>query len=405
MNTAATATRPASLMPFGLLSCAYFASIGLFNPYAPLWFQSLGYSAFMIGVMGSLQSWTRIVTPYAWGWIGDHWGHGTHRARLLRIASLIALAAACGLVVQPSVGLMVAVVLLLFVGNAAIVPVSETLLAQHLATAQGLDVGRYGRVRVWGSLGFLLAVMTFGGLLQALGIASFAWLMVAMSLLLVVAAFRVPDSAASTAWPVQQTAGRIIDVLRRPEVLWFFASIFFTVLAHTSLYVYLSLYLVELGFGKAAVGMLWAVSVAVEIVFFWTQGAWFHRFTPHQWLMAAAGLCLLRFSAMALLGGSGLLLVITQCTHAVTFAAHHAACISLVDRYFPGRLRGRGQALYGVLGYGFSGVIGALAGGAISQRWGYASVFAAAACVSTLAMVCVAMSRRAAARAAAQSLA
>jgi MFS transporter, PPP family, 3-phenylpropionic acid transporter len=94
------------------------------------------------------------------------------------------------------------------------------------------------------------------------------------------------------------------------------------------------------------------------------------------------------------------LLVLTQSLHAVTFAAHHAACITLVDRHFPGRLRGRGQALYGVLGYGLSGVLGALAGGAITQRFGYASVFAAAAGVSVLAVVCVAMSRRAASKSA-----
>lgn len=388
--------RPASLVPFGLLSCAYFASIGLFNPYAPLWFQSLGYSAFMIGVMGSLQSWTRIATPYAWGWVGDHWGHGGHRSSLLRIASVGALLASCLLMLQPSPGLMIVVVLLLFVGNAAIVPISETLLAQRLATASGLDVGRYGRVRVWGSLGFLLAVMSFGALLQAIGLDWFAPLMVGMSVLLCVAAFNVPVAPAHALAVMSQPTERIADVLRRPEVAWFFASVFFTVLAHTSLYVYLSLYLVELGFGKAAVGLLWAVSVVVEIVFFWTQGAWFKRFTPHQWLMAAALLCLLRFSAMATLGGSGLLLVLTQSLHAVTFAAHHAACITLVDRHFPGRLRGRGQALYGVLGYGLSGVLGALAGGAITQRWGYASVFAAAAGVSVMAVACVTMSRRAA---------
>jgi MFS transporter, PPP family, 3-phenylpropionic acid transporter len=392
--------RPASLAPYGLLSCAYFASIGLFNPYAPLWFQSLGYSAFMIGVMGSLHSWTRIATPYAWGWVGDHWGHGAHRSRLLRIASVVALLASCLLVLQPSPGWMIVVVLLLFVGNAAIVPISETLLAQRLATASGLDVGRYGRVRVWGSLGFLVAVMSFGALLQGLGLVSFAWLMVAMGVLLCVAAFNVPVAAAHTHATTQQPGARVAEVLRRPEVAWFFASIFFTVLAHTSLYVYLSLYLVELGFGKAAVGALWAVSVAVEIVFFWTQGSWFHRFTPHQWLMAAAGLCVLRFAAMATLGGSGVLLVLTQSLHAVTFAAHHAACITLVDRHFPGRLRGRGQALYGVLGYGLSGVLGALAGGAITQRFGYASVFAAAAGVSVLAVVCVVMSRRAASKSA-----
>jgi MFS transporter, PPP family, 3-phenylpropionic acid transporter len=376
-----------SLVPFGLLSCAYFASIGLFNPYAPLWFQHLGYSAFWIGVMGSLQSWTRIFTPYAWGWVSDHWGGGARRSSLLRIASVAALLASIGLVFEPRIELMIVVVLLMFVGNAAIVPVSETLLAQRLATATGLDVGRYGRVRVWGSLGFMVAVLVFGALLQAIELRWFAWL-------------KVPPALAPAIAPAHQAAGRVADVLQRPEVRWFFASIFFTVLAHTSLYVYLSLYLVELGFSKSVVGVFWAVSVVVEIAFFWTQGSWFHRATPHQWLMAAAALCVLRFAAMATLGGSALVITLTQCTHAITFAAHHAACISLVDRYFPGRLRGRGQALYGVLGYGLSGVLGALAGGAIAERWGYASVFGTAAGVSVLALWCVAMSQRQAGRAA-----
>ena len=58
---------------------------------------------------------------------------------------------------------------------------------------------------------------------------------------------------------------------------------------------------------------------------------------------------------------------------------------SLVDRHFAGRLRGRGQALYSTLGYGLSGVIGGVGGGAISQRWGFEAVFAAAAVVALAA--------------------
>jgi len=68
-----------SLVPYGALSCMYFASIGLFNPYAPLWFQSLGFSPLAIGMIASLQSWTRVVMPYGWSWLGDHWSHGTRR--------------------------------------------------------------------------------------------------------------------------------------------------------------------------------------------------------------------------------------------------------------------------------------------------------------------------------------
>jgi PPP family 3-phenylpropionic acid transporter len=49
-------------------------AIGLFNPYAPLWFKELGFSTLAIGSIASLQAWTRVVAPYAWGWLGDHGG-------------------------------------------------------------------------------------------------------------------------------------------------------------------------------------------------------------------------------------------------------------------------------------------------------------------------------------------
>ena len=71
-----------------------------------------------------------------------------------------------------------------------------------------------------------------------------------------------------------------------------------------------------------------------------------------------------------------------SCCTRVTFAAQHSACIAVISRHFPGRLRGRGQALYTVLGYGASGVLGGVAGGALSERFGFAAVFWAASVVS-----------------------
>ena len=65
-----------------------------------------------------------------------------------------------------------------------------------------------------------------------------------------------------------------------------------------------------------------------------------------------------------------------------------SACIAVINRHFPGRLRGRGQALYTVLGYGASGVIGGVAGGALSQAFGFAAVFWAASGAAALAALC-----------------
>jgi MFS transporter, PPP family, 3-phenylpropionic acid transporter len=376
------------LAAYGALSGTYFAAVGLFNPYAPLWFQSLGFSTLLIGAIASLQSWTRVFAPYAWGWLGDHRGR---RVGLIRLACAGALLSALGLLGVREAVPVALVTALLFLANGGVVPLYEATLAQLLNTATGVDPQRYGRVRVWGSVGFILSVTLFGALLEHVGIAVFPAFVAAVNALLLLAAWRLPATQDEVRHA--EAAPPVLGLLRQPAVAWFFTSVFFTVLAHTSLYSFFSLYLVHLGYGKTAVGVLWAVSVAVEIVFFWFQGRWFHRLSAHGWLKLAAAVTMLRFVAVALAGtGQGLsgaavlaLLVLSQGTHAITFAGHHSACIQLVQRYFPGRLRGRGQALYTTLGYGISGVLGGVGGGWLVGAAGFSALFGAAAVAGLLA--------------------
>jgi len=385
----ATASRP--LLRFGALSFAYFAAIGLFNPYAPLWFQSLGFSTLLIGTLASLQSWTRVIAPYAWSWWGDH---GGRRVELIRLAAFGALLAALGLFGVRAAVPVALVVSLLFLANSGVVPLYEALLSQHLNTASGIDPARYGRVRMWGSVGFIVSVTGFGALLEGAGIGVFPWFVAAMNALLLAAALRLPATRSEAVH--DEPAPPVLPLLRRPAVAWFFASVFFTVLAHVSLYAFFSLYLVSLGYGKAAVGAFWAISVAAEIVFFWFQGRFFHWLSPVGWLKLVAAVTTLRFVAVAAGGAVPAVLGLAQASHAITFAGHHAACIALVHRHFPDRLRGRGQALYTTLGYGLSGVIGGVGGGALIEGLGYAAVFWAAALCGLLAWGCA---QRAAAQA------
>ncbi|MDP3083204.1 MAG: MFS transporter [Rubrivivax sp.] len=380
---------PAPLAAFGLVWFAYFATIGAFNPYAPLWFQELGFSTLAIGAIASLQSLTRVVAPFAWGWLGDH---GGQRERLVRLAALGTLVAAIGLLFLRDLKAVALCTVLLFLANGGVVPLCEAALARHLSTAQGMDSARYGRVRVWGSVGFIIAVLGYGALLQLFGIGGFPWLVLPVFALLWLATLKLPSTRDEVAETGESPA--LWAVLRRPEVAWFFASVFFTVLAHTGLYAFFSLYLDSLGYPKSAVGALWAVSVAAEIVFFWFQGRFIDRFSPYRWLLWAALLALLRFAAIAAFGDLPAVLVAAQLLHAVTFAAHHAACILLINRHFRGSLRGRGQALYSVLGYGVSGVIGGVTGGWLSGRLGFGAVFWAATVAAALGALCARRAQR-----------
>jgi PPP family 3-phenylpropionic acid transporter len=369
---------------YGALSFTCYAAVGLFNPYAPVWFQSLGFSTLMIGTIASLQSWTRVLAPYAWSWLADHSGR---RVELIRLAAAGALLASAALLGVRSEAWVAAVTALLFVANSGLTPLAEAGVVHALQTGAGLDAGRYGRVRVWGSLGFIVAVVGFGAVLDAFGVGRFAACVAAMNALLLLSALRLPVTreAGGHAGPGPD----VLAQLRKPEVGWFFASVFFTVLAHTALYAFFSLYLVALGYGNTAIGVLWAVGVAAEIAFFWYQGRWFGRWPALRWLKAVAALTTLRFALVAAWGAWAPVLVLAQLAHALTFAGHHSACMALVDSHFPGRLRGRGQALYLTLGYGISGVVGGVGGGWLIGRHGHAAVFWAAAMCGLAAGFCV----------------
>ncbi len=365
------------------MSFAYFAYAGLFSTYASLWFASLGFSTLAIGSIASLQSATRLFSPYAWAWLADHSGQ---RIRLLRWSVGLSLFCSLGFLIVPQPGWVVWITVALFICTAAVIPISESALAQLVSPDGALDTRRYGRVRVWGSVGFVVAVMLSGFALERLGVNWFPALVVALLLGLMFAVWRLP-AVAEPPHAADAPQGAL-SVLREPVVAWFFAGVFLTVLAHTSLYAFFSLYLDSLGYSKSAVGLIWAVGVAIEVLWFWFQSRWVHGLTMHGWLVLAALVTALRLAAVALFGGIAWVLVLTQFTHAVTFAAQHTACIAVINQHFPGRLRGRGQALYAVLGYGASGVVGGVAGGAMSEALGFAAVFWAASAAALAAAAC-----------------
>jgi PPP family 3-phenylpropionic acid transporter len=368
------------LMPFAALSASYFAHIGFFNPYLPLWLQDMGLSLLTISVLTAVQATTRLFAPYAWGAISDRTGE---RVKLLRIGAGVAFATACLLFWDwGPVGLGL-VLLLMFTHTSAMMPMSEAAMA-HLVSRDGsFDTKRYGRVRLWGSMGFLVTVFVAGAWFEAFGMKHFpGWTVFSLAAVLL-SVWWMPDIK-EAAHLVREHVS-VMPVLRQKPVQWFFASTFFHVLSHIGIYVFFSLYLDSLGYSKTMIGVLWALSVAVEVLWFFSQSRWLPRVPLTGWLVACSAVMLLRMGMTAGWADVLWILLLAQTLHAITFATHHTVCIALISEHFPGRLRGRGQALYTVVAYGFPGVIGALLGGLLSERWGLQSVFVASMVTSVIA--------------------
>jgi PPP family 3-phenylpropionic acid transporter len=143
------------LVPFAALSATYFAHIGFFNPYLPLWLKAQGLPIVVISLLASVQSFTRVFAPYAWGALSDRTGE---RVKLLRISAAIALLASGGLWITGDAWWIGLVLLLLFTHTSSMMSLTEAAMA-HLVAG---DWGRYGRVRLWGSAGFLVTVLLAG---------------------------------------------------------------------------------------------------------------------------------------------------------------------------------------------------------------------------------------------------
>ena len=369
------------LVPFAALSASYFAHIGFFNPYLPLWLKDLGLPIVVISLLTSVQSFTRVFAPYAWGALSDHTGE---RVRLLRISAAIALVASAGLWIDGGPWWVGLVLLLLFTHTSSMMSLTEAAMA-HLVAG---DWGRYGRVRLWGSVGFLLTVFLAGASFERFGMRSFpTWAVVTLGLVLL-CTFWLPDTREKPEANAVRIKEPVGPVLRQPVVRWFFASLLFHVMAHFAIYGFLSLYLDSLGYNKTMIGALWAVSVAVEIAWFFHQGRFISRLPMSRWLVVCGAATVLRMALTGGLGDSLAALFIAQVLHALTFATHHTACIAMVSHHFPGRLRGRGQALFTVIGYGVAGVVGVLAGGAFASRFGFEAMFGVATLLAVLATLC-----------------
>jgi len=343
-------------MPYWRLSSFYFfyfAALGALVPYWGLYLKSLGFGAVDIGSLTAILMATKVVAPYIWGWLGDHLGH---RMRIVRLASLVSAAAFTLMFWSDGFWSIAAVMTLFsFFWNASL-PQFEVVTLNYL----GSRARHYARLRVWGSVGFILSVLLLGWLVDRQGPAVVLSAVFMIYLGIWLASLTVPDPDPE-AHPQQQP--HILAVLRRPAVLAFFAAVFLMQLSHGPYYAFYTIYMTDHGYSKTLVGGLWALGVAAEVVVFLLMHRLLERFGARRVLVASLAIAALRWLLVGLFPASLALMSLAQLMHAATFGTFHASSIHLVQHFFRGRHKGRGQALYSSLSFGAGGAAGSLLAG------------------------------------------
>ncbi|TFH12081.1 MAG: MFS transporter [Nitrosomonadales bacterium] len=343
-------------LPYWRLSGFYFfhfAFIGAFAPYWSLYLKSLSFSALQVGVLMSLLHVTRIFAPTAWGWLADHTGK---RMLIVQLAAITGLVSYCGVFFGESFYWMFIVMTLTSFFWSASLPLIEATTLSHL----GEGTARYGSIRSWGSLGFVIAVIGIGYLLDSAEIVSLLWLVLGFKLGIVIFSWRIPE-AEITSHPTDSLS--VQQILGQPGVLAFFSACLLMAFAHGPYYTFYSIYLVENGYSKGAIGWFWAVGVICEIGVFFLIPKVMHRLSLKKLLAFSFSCAVARFLMIGWGVEWPIVVLLAQVLHAATYGAHHVAAMMVVHHFFRGRHQAKGQAFYTSFTFGIGGALGGIFSG------------------------------------------
>ncbi|HEY8888029.1 MAG TPA: MFS transporter [Gallionella sp.] len=357
----------------------YYAFVGMFSPYWSLYLKSIRFNAIEIATLMSIQPVMRMIAPNIWGWLADQKGN---RQQVVKIAATLSMVCYFGVFATTSFWGMFLVLALMGFFWSASMPLVEATTLSYL----GKRSARYGRIRSWGSVGFIVSVVGLGYAFDYIAIAWLLWAGAICELGILVFARQIPSTEVLAHHTDHQPVRQIV---LQPRVLALFSACFLMSVAHGPYYTFYSIYLVEHGYAKSAVGGLWALGVICEIGVFFLMPWLVRRFGFTRILLVSFSAAVVRF----MLIGWGVeflsLLLIAQVLHAATFGAYHAASVGLVHEFFQGRHQSRGQALFGSLTYGAGGVLGGLASGPIWQHYGASVLFSCSAGAALLGLLLI----------------
>lgn len=347
-------------------------------PYWGLYLRELGYSPADIGQLMAILLATRVVAPNFWGYVADRTGK---RLQMVRFGAFMMMFFWLGIFFTKNFWPLAFVLLGYSFFQNAILAQFEAVTIAHLGAQREL----YSKVRLWGSVGFMVTGAALGMLFDHVSMSWLPLCLMVCALVIWLSSLRVPDVATLTR---AQTQENFWAILRRPSVLAFLSAHFLLQLSHAPYYSFYSIYLEQHGYSHGAIGWLWTLAVFAEVLAFTQMHRWLPRFGERNIMLASLLLAAMRWVVIGVAVDTPALIWLMQLLHAASFATFHAAAIGFIYREFGDGHQGQGQALYSML-WGLGVAIGSWATGEWWARIDPAFIYAAAALCCLVACACL----------------
>ncbi len=344
-----------------------FLVLGIALPFWPLWLEHRGLSPAEIGLLFALTSWSRVLTTPALAQLADRSG------RANGVLILLAAVALCGnAAMLPAYGFW-QIMPLQILGAAAfhaLLPIGES---QTMAAVRR-DKLDYGRIRLWGSLTFILGALGVGQLITGRTADLVLWLALSALLLTLLATVFLPKAASRATRPEK---GALWGLLKPGPFLWFLIAAGLVQAGHAVYYGFSTLHWQAASLSGVTIGWLWAEGVIAEILLFALAGRLIGERSPVLLLMLAALAGVVRWTV---LGSTTALpaLAAAQVLHGATFGLAHLGAMAWIARAAPGGLAASAQSLYSAVSGGLIMGFAMLASGGLYEALGGSAFYAMA---------------------------
>jgi len=341
----------------------YFGILGLYLPYFNLYCYHLGFNGSQIGMLAGLRSATLVLFPFVWGALADRF---RRRKSIYLLCNALACVSWAGYLTTTDFGPM----LVLAVVHGMFYAPLISFLEAYAMDLLGEDKNTYGRVRVWGSVSFILIVTVLGYVSERYGIALIVPLILAGALLQTMAAVVLPAAPVVRPLVTKSTPIRI----SWPRTLVFLCCGFLMLVSHGTYYGFFSIHLENLGLPSTYIGIAWAMAVLAEIVVMINSRRLFSRASFESVLLASFFIAALRWLLLAAFTSPAVILG-SQILHAFSYGTFHMASILYMDRLTPGPAKTLGQAANNAITYGLGLMIGFMVNGALFDHLGARHLF------------------------------
>lgn len=314
-----------------------FCANGIFSIFINIYYREVGLSGLEIGAASGIGPLISIVASPIWSVLSDRLGK---IRMLLFIAATGAILAAWGLSLSTSVQ-----AILPLAGMYALfyMPIMSLMNGATLRTL-GDQPEKYGRQRIWGSLGYILT-SGLGGIAIDIFNLDLVWVFyiyIGSMIVFLLTTFTLKPQPVQLSRPVWDGLAQLVK--RRVWVI-FMLSVFILNLANSGMYDYLGLYILEIDGSEALVGMQWSLGAIAELPILFFGSLLLVRFSARRLLIVAYLLYAFRWFLYGIMPDPSWVLPIAL-IHGITLGPYLIAGVDYANQLAPPDLKTTAQGLF-----------------------------------------------------------